>query len=151
MLTNLSGKVSSSHESVSIRIHDQSESASVPSSWKPTLKGLDQFSEFLLHFVNPEDIESMNAFQNHGPSFFLRYYQNLYIFALVEASQKGVKILDDIVNQIHLSFSNSGLCTSDELGQSLKVKLIVFLNGSFFRPLVKHLWKGFVIIKARFL
>lgn len=148
LLLHESYKAVDPREAFSVRIHPNSESASIPSVWAPMLKSLNQFTEFLCNFVN-KDNASNEVMEKLGPAFLLTYHQNIYIYALVEACQKRQKIDPDTVRQIESSLSRNAPTVAGGLEQSLKVRVLKLLNASVFRHQVVHLWRAYSLLKSR--
>ena len=141
-------KASDLRERFAVRIHPQSESASLPSNWVSILHGLNQFTDFLQGFIL-EDTESRAVFEGQGGDFLLRYHQNLYIFALMQASQARRRIDVATVERIESSLSASAPSVAGRLDRSVKVKIVSFLNASPLRGQVTHLWRLYSLLKAR--
>jgi glycosyltransferase involved in cell wall biosynthesis len=139
-LAKLSWKAADPREALSIRIHEQSESASMPSTWRSILLGLDQFTDFLERFIK-DDEPSRNVYRSLGPSFLVRYHRNVYIYALMEACQKGERIDPAILRQIESILARKTSGTVSSLPWSFPVKALEVLNHSLFRSQVDRLWK----------
>lgn len=147
-LIQKSYKVSDAREAFSVRIHPQSESASLPSAWSSILLGLNHFTCFLREFVEQDDL-TRRAYDKFGSEFLLRYHQNIFIFALVEASQKGIKIEDEAISKIKSSLIKTKLVTTEEVEASLKIRALVFLNRGKLRRMVPILWGTYSFLKAK--
>lgn len=147
-LLTKSFKTASAKESIAVRIHTESESASMPGSWKSTLLGLQQFSEFLGKYIE-QDEASKKVVNKLWPRFITRYLQNLYIFALLEASQQKKRIDPAIREQIQNYLLKSTPGSKIELRDSMKVKSVEFLNYTFLRLIVPYLWKVYYNLRTR--
>lgn len=141
-------KASDPRESVSVRIHAKSASASLPSAWSSLLLGLNQFTEFLQRFVTADE-EAKKVFERLGGSFLLTYHQNVYIYALVEACQAGRRIDEETLARIESSLTASAPAVAGRLGDSAKVKLLTLLNATPLRGQVMHLWRLHHVLKTR--
>ena len=140
-------KASNPAQCFSVRIHPKSESASLPSIWSPILRGLNQFTGFLAPYVDRNN-EARLVAAEFGPAFFLKYHQNLLIFALIEAAQLRRKIDPDIVEQIRVSLAATAPDHAEDLCKSTKVALIQRLNSSQLRWLLPILWSGYNRLKS---
>lgn len=141
-LAKQSWKASDPAEAFSVRIHPESESASLPSLWPAFLRGLARFAAFVEEFVET-DPPSADAYRQWGPSFFLRYHRNIYIFAIIEASQRGAAVDSSVRAQIGASLDQRMPDGAALLTRSPKVRALEMLNGSFLRPQVERLWKAY--------
>jgi glycosyltransferase involved in cell wall biosynthesis len=143
LLLRQSYKASDPTETFSVRIHSQSESASVPSLWPSFLRGLCQFDEFMRDYVKANQ-ESAEVYGRLGAGFYLRYMQNVLIFALVEASQKGRRLDPIVRGQIRASLQRmAGDDVADRLMSSPRVRVVDFLNFRPFRGYVNRIWSTY--------
>jgi len=147
-LMRKSWKSSDPREAFSVRIHSQSESASLSSAWPSILLGLSHFNAFLNEFIR-QDAESATVYKIFAPAFILTYHRNMLIFALIDASRKQKKISSDIVHKIELSLSENASSVDGLLKKSLKVRAILVLNATIFRGMLIHLWNIYNIIKSK--
>jgi len=145
-LTKLSWKAADPREAFAVRIHDQSVSA-LP-AWQSTLLGLNQFTDFLEHFIK-QDEASRDVYHRLGASFLLSYHRNIYIYALVEACRNGKNINTDILRQIESSLTKRAPGVAGHISHSFKVKILKIMNGSFLRSQAERLWKLYYILKTR--
>lgn len=145
-LAKQSWKASDPRDAFAVRIHPQSESASVPRLWSSFVKGLDQLAGFLEGFIR-EDEACREVYRRLGPGFFLRYHRNIYIYALVDASQRGCRIEAATVERIAKSLAKTAPAMAGQLSGSAKVRALEVLNGSFLRPLVGRLWTLYQLFK----
>jgi glycosyltransferase involved in cell wall biosynthesis len=141
-------KAADPREALAVRIHAQSESASVPSIWPSLLLGLDQLSDFLECYLK-DDEASQEVFRRFGPSFLLRYYRNVYIYAILDACQKGERIDRAILQQIESSLAKRVPRIVNHLSRSFKIKALEVLNASFLRSQVDHLWKLYCLLRTK--
>ncbi len=141
-------KVSDSREGVSVRIHDESASASLPSVWPSLLLGLNQFTDFLQRFVKTDE-EAKRVFDRLGGSFLLTYHRNAYIYALVEACQAGRRIDEETTARIASSLTASAPEVAGRLTDSAKVKLLMLLNATPLRGQVMRFWRLRNALKTR--
>jgi len=148
LLAKMSWKAADPREALAVRIHTQSESASLPAAWPSILLGLDQFADFLERFIK-DDEASQEVFRSFGPSFLLRYHRNVYIYALLEACQKGERIDSAILQQIESSLAKRAPRSVSHLSRSFKVKALEVLNASFLRPQVDRLWKLYYLLRTK--
>jgi glycosyltransferase involved in cell wall biosynthesis len=141
-------KAADSGEHFAVRIHPNSESASMPSAWSSLLTGLNQFSEFLKTFIqtNPE---ARAVFDEFGDGFMLTYHRNIYIFALVEASQAGRRIDPAATARIEASLAKTVPSCAGKLHLSPKVAAVETLNRSPLRSVVPVLWGMYSRLKTR--
>lgn len=138
-LMRSSWKRSDPTEAFSVRLHPQSESASVPRLWPSFVRGLEQFSGFLATFVK-EDEASRAVFERLGERFFVQYFRNVYIFALIEASQRGARVETTTVERIAGALDRAAPGARGQLTGSVKVRALEFLNASPIRRIVDPLW-----------
>ena len=148
LLMKKSWKAADPREALAVRIHTQSESASSPASCPSILLGLEQFADFLECFIK-DDEASQEVFLSFGPSFLLHYYRNVYVYALLEACQKGKKIGSEILRQIESYLAKRAPRNVSYLSLSFKVKALEVLNASFLRPQVDHLWKLYYLLRTK--
>jgi hypothetical protein len=135
-------------EHFSVRIHPNSESASMPSAWSSILTGLGQFSNFLKTYIQT-DPEAWSVLGEYGAGFMLTYHRNIYIFALVEASHAGRRIDRAIVERIETSLANAAPSAAGKLRRSPKVAAVAALNASPLRSAVPKLWDVYYRSKTR--
>lgn len=147
-LMKQSYKAADPREYFAVRVHAKSESASLPSAWSSILLGLNQFTEFLRHFV-AQDAASREVSDRLGDSFLLSYHRNIYIFALIEASQKGMRIDAATLRRIESSLFASAPEVGRELRRLPKVKMVEWLNASPLCGEVSHLWNFYYQLKTR--
>lgn len=141
-------KVTNSNTHFAIRIHPESESASLPSFWSPVLAGLRQFNEFLQPYL--EDVpDARRVYEKHGETFMLNYHRNAYIFALIEACEKKHPIKEEVVETIANSLRECAPLSRARLSDSPKVAIISALNASPARVFVPYLWRAYYWIKNR--
>jgi glycosyltransferase involved in cell wall biosynthesis len=129
-------------ELAAVRMHGKKESTTKPSAWRSLLLGLNQFSDFLQGYIQ-HDREARAAVAGHATAFMLRYHQNLYILALVEACQSGRKIDPAVTEQIAASLAKCAPAAAGALQSSPKVAAIAALNATPFRPVLPHLWEAY--------
>jgi glycosyltransferase involved in cell wall biosynthesis len=135
-------------ESFAVRIHPRSESASLPSAWSPILLGLNQFTAFLRDYT-VGDPEAAAVFADQGPDFLLTYHRNVYIYALLEASQAARKIDPAVARQIEQSLQQNAPTVAGQLRSSPKVAALSALNASPMRGLINGLWWLYSTLKTR--
>jgi glycosyltransferase involved in cell wall biosynthesis len=126
-------------EFFAVRMHAKKESTTEPSAWRSLLLGLNQFSDFLQGYVE-RDAEARAMVARYAAGFMLRYHQNLYILALVEACQSERKIDPAITEQIAASLAKCAPAAAGSLRSSPKIAIIEALNATPLRPIVPHLW-----------
>lgn len=147
LLSQQSYKASDPAETFSVRIHPRSESASVPSLWPSFLRGLDQLDEFMRDYVQT-DPDSAEVYGRLGAGFYLRYMQNVLIYALVEASQKGRRLEPTVREQIRDSLQRkAGNDVADRLMCSPRVRVVDLLNAVPLRSYVNGLWSTYQRVK----
>lgn len=129
-------------ELASVRMHGKKESTTKPSAWRPLLLGLNQFADFLQAYVE-QDSEARAAVAKYAAGFMLRYHQNLYILALVEACQSGHRIEPAVTEQIAASLARCAPAAAGALQSSPKVAAVAALNATPLRPIVPHLWEAY--------
>jgi hypothetical protein len=125
-----------------VRMHAKKESTTEPSVWRSLLLGLNQFSDFLQGYVE-RDTEARAVAARYAAGFMLRYHQNLYILALVEACQSQRKIDPAIAEQIAASLANCAPAAAGALRSSPKVATIEALNATPLRSIVPSLWRAY--------
>jgi glycosyltransferase involved in cell wall biosynthesis len=141
-------KASDSAEHFAVRIHPKSESASLPSAWSSILRGLNQFTEFLERYIeNDEASRAVTAALES--KFLLTYHRNVYIYALIEASQAGRRISPAVFDRIASSLAASAPSVASDLRRSAKVAIIEGLNASPLRGQVPRLWSAYSKLKSR--
>lgn len=135
-------------EHFAVRIHPNSKSASMPSAWSSLLTGLNQFSEFLETFIqtNPE---ARAVYDEFGAGFMLTYHRNIYIYALVEASQAGRPIDPAVTGRIEASLAKTAPSCAGKLHHSPKVAAVEAFNRSPLRSVVPALWVMYSRFKTR--
>jgi glycosyltransferase involved in cell wall biosynthesis len=141
-------KASDPGQHFSVRIHPKSESASLPSAWSSILLGLNQFTDFLRHYVK-DDEASRSVVDRLEPEFLLAYHRNIYIYALVEACQSRMKLDPVVLERIESSLKTSTSMDVSHLHRSAKVALIEFLNMSPLRAQVPRLWNAYYKLKTK--
>lgn len=129
-------------ELASVRMHGKKESTTKPSAWRSLLLGLNQFSDFLQGYVQ-HDGQARAAVAKHATAFMLKYHQNLYILALVEACQSGRRIEPAVTEQIAASLARCAPAAAGALQSSPKVAAVAALNATPLRPIVPHLWGAY--------
>lgn len=147
-LLGQSSKAADPAEHFAVRIHPGSESASLPSAWSSILTGLGQFSDFLRTYVQ-SNAEARSVLAEFGPDFMLYYHRNVYIFALVEASQAGRRIDRSAVERIEASLTKVAPSAAGRLRHSAKVAAIEALNASPLQFVIPGLWNLYSRFKAR--
>ncbi len=140
-------KAADPNEHFSVRIHPESESASLPSIWSPALVGLDQFSEFLKSYL-ARDAEAQAVHGELGAKFMFNRYRTFYMFALVEACQNGRAIDPAITARFETALARNAPAFAGKLQRSPAVAAISMLNASPFRASVPLLWKAYSRLKG---
>ncbi len=135
-------------ESFAVRIHPRSESASLPGAWSPILKGLNQFTAFLRDFT-ARDRDSAAVFAASGADFLLTYHRNVYVYALLEASEASRRIDPAVVSQIRTSLERDAPAVAQQLGRAPKVAALASLNASPLRGFINILWRLYCNLKTR--
>ena len=135
-------------EHFSVRVHPESESASLPALWRLILSGLASFTGFLNDFVQT-DVESRKIYREYGPDFMLTYHRNAMIMALVEASEAGQRIDRVVVDRIRASLMRTAPDRGGQLFRSPKVAAIVALNASPLRSVLPMLWNQYSRFKMK--
>ena len=148
LLARQSWKAADPRVAISIRIHNQSESASMPSLWPSFLKGLEQFVDFLDGYLR-EDTAARAVFEESGPAFMLRYHRSLYIYALLEACQQRRTIAPEVQPQIWASLRKGAPAVAEQLTSSTTIKILQLFNRSPFRTVIPILWKIYQGIRTR--
>lgn len=134
-------------EHFAVRVHAQSESASLPSAWSSILRALNQFSDFLTRYFEEEaEVRSAVVGQDQ---FMLTYHRNIYIFALVEACQAGRKVEPEVLNRIESSLAKNAPSLVGRLRSSPKVAAIEALNAAPVRAIVPILWQAYYHLRTR--
>jgi glycosyltransferase involved in cell wall biosynthesis len=149
-LSLLSGsrKTADPTEHFSVRIHPNSESASLPSSWSSNLIGLNQFAEFLDGYL-PNDAEARKVAAEYKDQFMLDRHRSMFMYALIEASQERRKINPADVDRIEASLARNAPSVASALRQSPTVVAIAMLNSSPLRASVPVLWQAYNRLKSR--
>jgi glycosyltransferase involved in cell wall biosynthesis len=140
-------KINEPSEHFAVRVHADSESASMPSAWSSILRGLNQFSDFLKTYL--EEDEGVRSAVVGQEQFMLTYHRNIYIFALVEACQAGRKIDAEVVDQIEASLAKNAPSVAGGLRNSPKVVAIEALNATPLRKTVPMLWRAYYSLRTR--
>lgn len=132
--------------SIQVRIHEDSTSATNPSNWFGFLMALTQFAEFLtkFHKQRPSAIMGLDDLQK---SFFKQYLINIYILGLVHHAEMGL----DLASEERSVFID----TCKSLSGSSFVSLIctpkvlpVFIMSKICRPLLPLAWKMYQSLRA---
>jgi glycosyltransferase involved in cell wall biosynthesis len=124
----------------SVRMHPKKESTTKPSAWPSLLRGLNQFSDFLHGYAGGD--AAREVMEKDAPRFMLKYHQNLYILALVEACQAGRRIEPAVTGQIKASLIKCAPAAGLLRG-SRAVAAIEALNASPLRGTVPALWNAY--------
>lgn len=135
-------------EHFSVRVHPESESASLPSLWRLILSGLASLTEFLNGFVET-NAEARETYRAYGPDFMLTYHRNALIMALVEASEAGQRIDSATTDRIRASLMRTAPDHVGQLFRSPKVAAIAALNASPLRFVLPMLWSQYSRLKTR--
>jgi hypothetical protein len=146
LLAKVSWKAADLREAFAVRIHAQSVSSSLP-SWSSTLLAMGQFADFLERFIQDDD-DSREVYHSFGPYFWLHYHRNVYICAIIDACRKREKLDTVILQRIISSLAKKAPETVSHFSYSFKVKALEFLNESFLRSQVEHLWKLYCFLKT---
>lgn len=141
-------KVCDQTECFAVRIHSRSESASLPSAWAPILIGLKQFVSFLNHSAIG-DLEVQKVLEDQAPNFFLAYHRNAAIFALIEASQAGMRIQPEVVIQINRSLMQCAPASASRLWMTPTLSVLRVLNATRLRFIMPALWKFYCLLKTK--
>jgi hypothetical protein len=135
-------------EHCAVRIHPKSESASLPSIWKPALTGLSQFSAFLDSFL-ADNADARAVYARHGTGFMLSRHRTFYAFALIEASQHGRRIDPEVTDRFEASLARLAPSLAGRLRRSAAITAIAMLNASPFRPAVPWMWRAVNAFRSR--
>ena len=135
-------------EHVAVRIHPRSESASLPSAWASILNGLNQFTDFLARFA-AEDDDLKAVVAEVGSAFVLEYHRNIYIFALVDACRRGVKLEPSALRCIETSLAASASAAAGQLRHAAKVRLVESINSTALRRFVPQQWRVYNVLRTR--
>jgi glycosyltransferase involved in cell wall biosynthesis len=147
-LLGQSFKAADPAEHFAVRIHPESESASLPSIWLPALVGLNQFSDFLDLYL-ADDAEARAVYARYGANFMLNCHRNFYTFALVEACQEGRRIDPEVTDRFEASLARNAPRFAGALRRSATVATIALLNSFALRSVVPTLWKVYAALKSR--
>jgi glycosyltransferase involved in cell wall biosynthesis len=138
-------KINEPSEQFAVRIHADSESASMPAAWSSILRGLNQFADFLESYLEEnQDVRSAVVGQEQ---FMLAYHRNIYIFALIEACQAGRKIESEVVSRIEASVARNAPTFASRLRSSPKVAVIEALNATPLRKTIPMLWRTYYSLR----
>ena len=96
-----------------------------------------------------DDPESAAVVAADGPEFLLTYHRNVFIYALLEASQAGRRIDPAVVRQIEQSLERGAPAIVGRLRGSPKVAALAALNASPLRGLINGLWQLYSTFKTR--
>lgn len=135
-------------EHFSVRVHPESESASLPSLWRPILSGLASLTEFLDGFVQT-NAGARESYRAYGPDFMLTYHRNALIMALIEASEAGQRIDSATTDRIRASLMRTAPDQVGQLFRSPKVAAIAALNALPLRSVLPMLWSQYSRLKTR--
>jgi glycosyltransferase involved in cell wall biosynthesis len=141
-------KAANPAEHFAVRIHPNSESASLPSAWSSILRGLNQFADFLHRYIK-DDEPSRRVTEMLEADFLLAYHRNVYIYALVDACQARTRVAPAVLERIESSLAALAPAVSGRLRRSTKVALIDLLNNSPLRSQVPRLWAAYYKLKTR--
>jgi hypothetical protein len=135
-------------ELCAVRVHPRSESASLPSAWRPILRGVGQITEFFQKFQAAH--ASVRAVMAELlPQFLLKYHRSVLIFALVDACQKGQRLPASDVGVIEESLASTDAVAASALLRGTEVRLVSLLNRSPLRRCVPWLWKIYYALRTR--
>jgi glycosyltransferase involved in cell wall biosynthesis len=140
-------KLTEPTEHFAVRVHADSESASMPAAWSSILRGLNQFADFLKSYLEEnQDVRSAVVGQEQ---FMLTYHRNIYIFALIGACQAGRKIEAEVVGRIEASLAKNAPTFAGRLRGSPKVAIIEALNATPLRKTIPMLWQAYYDLRTR--
>jgi len=135
-------------ELCAVRVHPRSESASLPSAWRPILRGVTQITKFFQAFQAAH--ASVRAVMAELlPQFLLTYHRNVLIFALVDACQKGQRLPAADVRVIEESLASTDAAAASALRRGAEVRLVSLLNRSPLRRCVPLLWRMYYALRTR--
>jgi len=141
-------KAADSNELYAVRLHSNSESASNPSIWRKLVVSLEQFNHFLVDYIK-RDEQTKNIYEKDAERFFLENFRNIYIYALVEASISNKRIDPDVILVIQKALLICAPKSSDQLGKTLKLKILVSLNSSQLRGFIPFFWGIYRALKEK--
>lgn len=135
-------------EACGIRIHPKSESASLPSIWRPLIKSLGQFAEFL-ETLRREDAECREVLERLYTPFMLNRHRAAYVYALLEACRSGKRLDADTRRAIETSLARTAPAQSGRVTDSLTVKLLDAANRLGLRRQVVWMWNAYYALSTR--
>lgn len=133
--------------SIQVRIHENSMSATNPSNWFGFLEAIKQFSEFLDEFEkqNPNLISSLGDLKK---TFFKNYLVNIYILGLLHKAENKQHFLDEELSLFINTYESLSKSSYILMKRSLKV-FPIFIMYKISRPLLIILWKIYQTIRSR--
>ena len=135
-------------EGFGVRIHPNSESASTPSLWQPMLVSLGQYSRFLRELALL-DSDSREVLARLEEPFMLNRHRTVYLYALLDACQKGAVLEEDVVRRIEDSLARHAPGQRGRLARSPAVMLLRLANALPLRRLVMIPWRLYYALRTR--
>lgn len=125
--------------SVQVRIHAKSTSATNPGNWFGFLQAINQFSEFLDKFQKKNSYQA-SSLDNLKKDFFKSYLINIYILGLIHNASKRRNFLNKELDLFVTTFESLSASSYISMRNSFKV-LPIFITFKIFPPLLPFLWK----------
>ncbi len=132
--------------SIQVRIHDNSMSATNPSNWFGFLEAIKQFSEFLEKFEKQYPLAP--SLVNLKKTFFKNYLINIYILGLLYNAEKGTDFEDNQLKLFETTYESLSGSSYISMKYSFKV-LPIFITYKIFRPLLPILWQIYQAFRSR--
>ena len=147
MLIDNGFKACCKSNSIQVRIHENSVSATNPSNWFGFLEAIKQFSEFLNKFEK-RNANLLSSLANLKKTFFKKYLINIYILGLLHNAENKKDFVDNELNLFVSTYESLTESSYTLMRFSLKV-LPIFILYKISRPLLLLLWKIFQAIRSR--
>lgn len=132
--------------SIQVRIHENSTSATNPSNWFGFLVAIKQFAEFLekFHQQRPSSIIDLVDLQKR---FFKQYLINIYILGLVHHAEHGIDFSSEDLSLFIDTYKSLSGSRFASLMCAPKV-MPVFIISKICRPLLPRAWRAYQSFRA---
>ncbi len=147
MLINDGFKACCKTNSIQVRIHDKSVSATNPSNWFGFLEAIKQFSEFLDKFEK-QNADSFLTLAYLKKTFFKSYLINIYILGLLHNAENRKDFSNNELNLFVSTYESLSESSYTSMRLSLKV-LPIFILYKISPPLLIFLWRIYQAVRSR--
>lgn len=129
-----------------IRIHQNSESSTLPSNWSPFLRALINFNNFLEPFESNKN-NNLDEIKIKKENFYSKYIQNIYILATLEFAPKKIPLTYQ--QDIEAAYNKLVKNKERSIYDSNQIRLIKLVMKTPARFLINYIWEIFLLIKNR--